>query len=86
MAKRIGDWYNAAFASLGCGGIIAFFVTIWFIVAKMFEYSLWSIFGKDVPWYLDLLGGLVLNGLNFPVFVLCLIGRAMGFEVPFFEG
>lgn len=51
-------------------GIIFLCLTI---CAKMFEYSLFVWFGKDVPWYLDCAGGLVLNGFNFPIWVFSLI-------------
>lgn len=56
-----------------------------FICAKLFEYSLWSITGKDVPWYWDLAGGLALNGGNLPIAILCCICRACGIEAPFYE-
>lgn len=78
--------------SVGCSvGIFAmgFYATLigvcWFITAKLFEYILWSAFEKDVPWYLDLLGGLVCNGLLLPVAILCAILRAAGVEIPFFQ-
>jgi hypothetical protein len=48
----------------------------------MFEYSFYTVFGKDIPWYLDLLGACVLNALNFPLWVICMIIRAAGVEVP----
>lgn len=54
---------------MGCG----FYLALVAIATKMFEYSLWIWVGKDVPWYVDLLGALVLNGLNFIIFVISLI-------------
>lgn len=62
--------------------VLAFFG---WIGAKLFEYSLWAIFGKDVPWYLDVCGGLVLNGMSVPLAVCCAIARASGVEVPFYS-
>lgn len=59
---------------------------ILFLATKMFEYSLWAIFGKEVPWYLDLVGGIVLNGANLVVFIICAFARAFGAEVPFYAG
>lgn len=56
------------------------------IAAWLFEYSLYSITGRDVPWYLDLLGGCVLNGLNFPLAAICFILRMAGVTVPFYGG
>lgn len=58
---------------------------IFFIITKMFEYSLWCTIGKDIPWYGDLLGAILLNGVNFPVFGICLIARMCGVDIPFFE-
>lgn len=57
-----------------------------FVAAKCFEYSLWSVFGKDVPWYLDVLGGVALNGVNVPLAIGCAIARACGVEIPFYVG
>lgn len=51
--------------------IIFFF--LWALATKMFEYSLWVWFGKDVPWYLDLIGALAINGAIFFVWVISLI-------------
>lgn len=69
------------FAALG-GLWVAFYVLMGFICTKMFEYSLFVVTGREVPWYLDLLGGLVLNGLNFPIWVFCLIYSALGYPTP----
>ncbi len=55
------------------------------VAAYLFQYNLYSIFGKDVPWYLDILGGLALNGLNLPLAIGCCITRACGVEVPFYQ-
>jgi hypothetical protein len=41
---------------LGCFTLAAIYGCLWFIAAKLFEYSLWTIIGKDVPWYADMLG------------------------------
>lgn len=51
----------------------------------MFEYSLYTITGKDVSAFMDFLGAVVLNGLNFPLFVFCLFWRALGYDIPIVE-
>ena len=57
-------------------GIIFGFITlVCTVCAKMFEYSLFVFFGKDVPWYYDCLGGIVLNTANFPIWVFSLIAE-----------
>lgn len=64
------------------GAWLVIFALIVVIGAKMFEFSLFVLTGKDVPWYLDLLGGAVLNGANLPLWVFCLICKALGYEIP----
>lgn len=59
-------------------------VTAWWVACLLFQYSLWVAFGKDVPWYFDLLGATVLNAANLPVAVLCLILQLAGVPTPFF--
>lgn len=71
--------------TIGCLFYVALYAFVWFLVAKMFEYSLFVCFGTDAPWYADLLGGLVLNVLNFPIFVLCWIINISGGNTPLFQ-
>lgn len=55
---------------------------IW-IVSMLFQYSLWIIAGKDAPWYLDVVGGLVCNGVIVPVAFICWILQFCGVPIPF---
>jgi len=48
----------------------------------MFEYSLNTITGKNVPFWLDIIGGLVSNGIGVIVFVICLICNYAGIPSP----
>jgi hypothetical protein len=73
---------NPILITLGCTTVLAGVIAVLTIVSKMFEYSFYTVFGKDIPWYLDLLGACVLNALNFPLWVICMIIRAAGVEVP----
>lgn len=57
------------------------FAACW-LECKLFEYCLWSFFKCDVPWYLDLAGGLLLNGLMVALAIFCAIARACGVDVP----
>ncbi len=68
----------------GCGLFIYFTVMgfILFLVAKMFAFSFWFVFGKNVPWYLDLAGGIVLNALNLPIWVITMIMYVSGVQQP----
>jgi hypothetical protein len=74
-------------AAVGCGMLFVWAIItipiVW-ICSLMFQHSLWVITGKDVPWYLDVLGALVLNGLNIIVWVICLIIEALGIPTPLY--
>lgn len=78
-------YFNDELKILSGVGCMMFFAFIFFmfIASKMFEYSLWFITGKDVPWYLDIAGGFVLNGINVPLWIVCLIMNACGVDQPF---
>lgn len=48
-----------------------------------FAYSLFSVFGKDIPWYGDFIAGLFLGQFAFPLMVICWIIRLCGVQAPF---
>lgn len=53
---------NVGLAScLGAFGMITIIMIIINLVigGVCFDYSLWAIIGKDVPWYVDMLCGLI---------------------------
>jgi hypothetical protein len=58
-------------------------VAIFAIGGYMFDYSLMSITGRDVPWWADVIGGIATNGFLLIVTVLCWIARLAGYETPF---
>jgi hypothetical protein len=58
-------------------------IICWAIGSWAFGYSLWSVLGKDVPWYADLLAGIVLRQYVLPAAILCWIARLCGVAVPF---
>jgi hypothetical protein len=49
----------------------------------LFEYCLWSIVGKDVPFAADIVGGIVTSTFNLPVAIGCWIARLAGYPAPF---
>jgi len=53
------------------------------ICGYCFDYSLWCIVGKDIPWYADAIAGIVTNGLVVTVAIACWIVRLCGVAVPF---
>lgn len=63
--------------------IVSWWVLGFFVCAKLFEYSLWVLTGKDVVWYMDLLGGVICNGFLVPIsFVLWLMTNTLGYTIP----
>lgn len=77
---------NSTVGLLGCGFYAIGFAMTFAFAGFLFEYSMWSIFGRDVPWYADVIGGLVCNAVTLPVAVCCWIARLAGVDVPFFHG
>lgn len=67
---------------VGCAVLVILFNL--FIGAVTFDYALYSLFGKDVPWYADMICGLVLAQITVPVAIVCWILRLCGIEAPFF--
>ena len=50
-----------------------------------FGYSLESVFGKDIPWYGDMVAGLFLGQFTIPSAVVCWILKLCGVETPFID-
>ncbi len=65
-----------------CGGCCALLLVNLTLGAWCFDYILYSIFGKDIPWYGDLVAGLFLGELAIPATVVCWIVRLCGVDVP----
>jgi hypothetical protein len=55
------------------------------LASKLFEYNLWCIFGKDIPWYGDLVGGILTNCVAIPVAIFCWIAQMCNVAVPFIQ-
>jgi hypothetical protein len=69
--------------TLGCGCfllIIAFNLTVG---ALAFQYSLSTVFGKNIPWYGDVIAGLFLGEFTIPCAIVCWIITLCGVEAPF---
>jgi hypothetical protein len=67
---------------VGC--ILSVLVGFLVVLGKLFEYSLYSLTGKDIPWYCDVVCGFLLNGLGVVIAVVCWVVRHCGVEPPFF--
>jgi hypothetical protein len=67
----------------GCSALVLLVLLGVTIGSRCFDYSLYSIFGKGVPWYADCVAGTVLGSPCIPVAVICWIIRLCGVEAPF---
>lgn len=79
------DYATVAGGCIGALFLMAVAVLALFGVTCAFEYNLYSITGHEVPWFLDLLGAIIFNGVNILVFTICVIARACGYEAPFYD-
>lgn len=70
-------------AGLNCGcALFVLFVNMT-LGALAFDCCLWSIFGKTIPWWADMICGAVMGQVVIPAAVVCLVLRACGIEAPF---
>lgn len=42
------------------------FIIYWIVGAFLFDYSLWAYWNRDVPWYLDAVGGFFIGWVAIP--------------------
>lgn len=75
------DKMKGVFALMIVGQSVLMVLGLW-VSAMLFQYNLWSILGKDVPWYADVVGGIVAP-INLVVACGCWIARLAGYSVPF---
>jgi hypothetical protein len=57
-----------------------------FVGGWSFDYCLFSIFGKDIPFVLDMICGVFTAEVTVPLSIVCFILRLCGIHVPFFGG
>ena len=82
--RRTGSSYRNRDIGLGsCGCLLSIVVLNLTAGAYCFHYCLLTIFGKNVSWILDLMGGLVLGQLVIPLAIISWILKVAGVHVPF---
>jgi hypothetical protein len=82
MSKLNGS--EAASACFGyCGCFVMILILNVTIGGLCFAYSLFSILGKEIPWYADAICGLFLGQFAIPCALVCWILRLCGVEAPF---
>lgn len=67
-----------------CGCFLVIMLINLTIGAVAFDYCLYSLWGKDIPWYGDVVCGAVLGEFAIPVAIACLVMRLCGIPAPFF--
>ena len=53
--------------------------------ALSFNYCLWNIFGKDIPWYGDLMCGVFSARVTVPLSIILWILKICGVVMPLFH-
>lgn len=61
------------------------FVIATFILAAMNDFNFKWIFGKDLPFIVDILLGWLFNGVQLLAWVLGLVLQGVGFALPLFK-
>jgi hypothetical protein len=56
------------------------------IDGRLFDYVLYTVAGKGVPWYADVVAGAICGGLLVPAAVITWILTLCGVPTPFFGG
>ena len=64
---------------------LIFFVIATFILAAMNDFNFKWIFGKDLPFIVDILLGWLFNGVQLLAWVLGLVLQVAGFALPLFK-
>ena len=76
-------------AETGCMLLTVYGVvmSVWcWLAALMFDYVLWSVAGKDIPWYVDLVAGFIASPVMLPGTVICWVMTLCGVQTPFIGG
>lgn len=67
----------------GCGCILLILGINLLLGGASFDYVLYSVLGKDIPWYGDMLAGLFVGEFTVPAAIVCWILR-FWISAPFF--
>ena len=83
-ARKTGHSYNKVTDSTTCGCLLGLVVLNLTVGAYSFNYCLLTMFGKNVSWVIDLIGGLVLGQFAIPTAIISWILKISGVHTPFF--
>ena len=66
----------------GCGCVITLMLFNVVFGGFSFDYCLWNLLEKNVPWFADILCGLLLAEITVPAMVVIYILKMCGIEFP----
>lgn len=74
------DSSDSSSTKISCSGccLLNFLIGWW-----LFDYSLMAVFGKDIPWYADVLCGIFIGSALIPVALVCWVMELCGVPTPF---
>lgn len=75
------------------GAVVGVLLLVWlvltgviaFLGSKLFEFALWELIARDIPWYGDLVGAFFSSPILVPVSAILLILRLAGVGSPLFR-
>lgn len=74
--------YGKSSSAPGCGFLICWLIFNLTLGGVSFAYVLDFVFAKHIPWYADVLGGLVLGQFTVPGMIICWILKLCGVHSP----
>jgi type IV secretory pathway VirB6-like protein len=75
--------YGNGTVTISCGCWIMILIFNMTIGAACFDYTLDKTLGRNVPWYLDMVGGAIVGTAAIPAAGICWIVEASGQKTPF---
>ena len=66
----------------GCGCMLLALLFNLALGGFSFDYCLWFVFGKDIPWYADAVCGIFLAEITVPGMIVCWILNLCGVGSP----
>lgn len=74
-------------ANGGCGGCVLVVLLFNLLLGGFLcDYCLYSILGKNIHWFGDILIGLFAGEVLFPIAIICFLLRLFGLEAPLIGG
>lgn len=69
-----------------CGCMLGILLFNMLLGGITFNYCLWYIFNKDIPWFADVVCGLFLGEVTVPLAIVCWVLDLCGIAAPLIGG